>query len=251
MDKDSYLQRIKYDGNPSSSLSVLKDLQKKHLLQVPFENLDIHWGKEIRLDPNLLFTKVVLDRRGGFCYELNGLFCTLLKLIGFEAKMVSARMWNKDKAEFGPEFDHLALIVKVDRLEYLVDVGAGDFSVGPLPIIVGKEIKDERSKFKFQQFNDTHILVSKWTSSYWKREYIFSKQERTLDEFEDMCRFQQTSPDSHFTKNKVCSRLTEVGRITLTGKTFKETQNGVVIERPFGDEATFYDLLKEFFGMVL
>jgi N-hydroxyarylamine O-acetyltransferase len=79
MDTDAYLRRISYDGSLELTPEVLGALQYTHLLSVPFENLDIHLGREILLDENRLFDKIVTERRGGFCYELNGLFTALLQ----------------------------------------------------------------------------------------------------------------------------------------------------------------------------
>ena len=81
-----YLKRINYSGSLEPSLKVLKQLQQAHLMSVPFENLDIHYGRTIELDLDKIFNKVVVDHRGGFCYELNGLFGELLSMLGFKIK---------------------------------------------------------------------------------------------------------------------------------------------------------------------
>ena len=113
MNIQQYLERIKYDGNVTASLEVLSKLQVLHLMNVPFENLDIQNKIKINLDN--LFDKIVTRKRGGFCYELNGLFYKLLKQIGFAVKMVSARVYNNNTKNFSPEFDHLTLIVSIKR----------------------------------------------------------------------------------------------------------------------------------------
>ena len=85
-------------------------MHRAHLLAVPFENLDIHLGRPISLDQDALFGKIVTRRRGGFCYELNGLFALLLRELGFEVTLLSAGVARADGG-FGPEFDHLTLLV--------------------------------------------------------------------------------------------------------------------------------------------
>ncbi|HYK47600.1 MAG TPA: arylamine N-acetyltransferase, partial [Parafilimonas sp.] len=74
MDVDRYLRRINYEGTREPNLTLLAALQKQHLLHVPFENLDIHYKTPIELNVPRIFEKVVHNKRGGFCYELNGLF---------------------------------------------------------------------------------------------------------------------------------------------------------------------------------
>src|SRR4051812_10193641 len=90
LDVHAYLERIRYHGPLDPTAETLRRLQVAHLLSVPFENLSIHWGEPIELDDEALFEKIVVRRRGGFCYELNGLFATLLRALGFDVAMLSA-----------------------------------------------------------------------------------------------------------------------------------------------------------------
>src|SRR4030095_9793774 len=132
MEIEKYLKRIDYNGNTQPTIGLLKALQKKHLLNIQFENLDIHYKVPIELDLKNIFEKVVIKRRGGFCYELNGIFCELLHSIGFDVKMISARVFDQRQQIFSPEFDHLAIIAKIDSTDYLADVGFGEFAFSPL-----------------------------------------------------------------------------------------------------------------------
>src|SRR6187397_3354830 len=108
MDFQSYLQRINYRGEQTPTAATLRELHRAHLLTVPFENLDIHLGRPIVLEQGALFDKIVRRRRGGFCYELNGLFAALLYKLGFDVTMLSAGVARAD-GSYGPEFDHLTL----------------------------------------------------------------------------------------------------------------------------------------------
>src|SRR5262245_27861823 len=119
---DAYLGRIGYTGSRAPTLEVLRALHRAHLYAVPFENLDIHAGRRIVLDQDALFQKVVTHRRGGFCYELNGLFAALLRKLGFDVTLLSGRVHND--GGFGPEYDHMTLLVKLDG-RWLADVGFG------------------------------------------------------------------------------------------------------------------------------
>ena len=130
MHKELYLERMGFRESTEPGLESLTQLQEAHLLNIPFENLDIHYGIPIELDIDKIYQKIIIDKRGGFCYELNGLFYELITAIGFKAKRVSARVFNKEKG-YGPEFDHLAIIVDISGVEYLSDVGFGEFTFAP------------------------------------------------------------------------------------------------------------------------
>ena len=121
-----YLDRIGYADKPDVSLECLTTLQSFHQLSVPFENLDVFMGIKKVLNVDILFDKIVKERRGGWCHELNGLFAWLLEKIGFNVKIVSCRYYDRTTKEFRSEtFDHMALVVKIGTTEYLVDVGYG------------------------------------------------------------------------------------------------------------------------------
>jgi arylamine N-acetyltransferase len=124
MNTEAYLKRINYTGSLVPNRSTLRSLQVAHLLNVPFENLSIHSGEPIVLDDDALFRKIVENRRGGFCYELNGLFAALLRGLGFDVSMLAAEV-AKDGGGFSPNFEHMALMVTLAE-PWLVDVGFGD-----------------------------------------------------------------------------------------------------------------------------
>ncbi len=135
MDVEQYLRRIEYDGPRQVSSAALRDLHRQHLFTIPFENLDIALKTPICLDLALMYDKVVRRHRGGFCYELNGLFCELLIALGFRVQMLSARV-RRDDGGFGPEFDHMLLRVDLEE-PWLVDVGFGDSFVDPIVFRAG------------------------------------------------------------------------------------------------------------------
>lgn len=249
MDVKHYLERIKYTGELTADLDVLNKLQAAHLLNVPFENLNIHY--KVNIDLLQTYDKIVKQKRGGFCYELNGLFYGLLKEAGFDVKMVSARVYNAEGV-FGPEFDHMALIVKLNNENYLTDVGFGDFSFYPLKFDLNKEITDECGTFKFEKYNGKYYVVKKLNDkNEFKPEYIFTEKERRLDEFYGMCIYHQTNPESHFTKDLICSKLTENGRITISGSKLKIRENGTVNEKILNSEDEVLFNLKNLFDIDL
>jgi N-hydroxyarylamine O-acetyltransferase len=250
MNCEKYLQRIGTDQtNFSANLENLKLLQKNHLLNVPFENLDIHWKRPISLSNEKFYRKIVEEKRGGFCYELNGLFYDLLTELGFQSKIISARVSRND-GSFGAEFDHLAILTKIADEEFLVDVGFGDFTVEPLKFISDIEQTDKNGTFLIRKFDDDYFEVVKNDGDNWQSEYIFKNIERNLSEFTEMCNFHQTSPESHFTRGKVCSILTENGRKTLTDNKFIETIKGEKTEIAVDLEEEFNIILHKEFNLI-
>lgn len=247
MKQEEYLKRIGIElSDSANNLKKLNLLQKQHLLNIPFENLDIHWKRPIILDTNKFYQKIITEKRGGFCYELNSLFSEFLQTLGFQTKIISAKVAQRD-GDFGAEFDHLAILAKIDDEEFLVDVGFGDFSVEPLKFVLDVEQIDKNGTFLIRKQTDDYFEVVKKDGKDWKSEYIFKDLERDLTEFTEMCNFHQTSPDSHFTRGKLCSIMTENGRKTLTDKMFIETQNGERKETQVNSEAEFYEILEREF----
>lgn len=249
MNRTEYLARIGIEADDlEPDVETLRILQRKHLLNVPFENLDIHWKRPIVLDIEKFDKKIIGEKRGGFCYELNGFFNELLKDIGFETRLVSARVFNG--IDHGPEFDHAAIIVTVGDEVYLADVGFGDFITEPLRYSFGVEQQDDAGVFIIRRFDDTYIEAAKKDGDGWISQYIFTDAARAIYEFEAMCDFQQYSADSHFTKGKVCSLLTENGRKTLTDKNFIVTTNGEKTETPISTKEEFDRILMREFNIV-
>src|ERR1043165_6754189 len=130
---DAYLARIAYSGPGDTTAATLRALHERHLLTVPFENLDIHLGREILTDEQRIVDKVVRRRRGGFCYELNGAFAALLRALGFDVEMLSARVPRADGTT-SPEFDHMTLLVRAGGERWLAGVGFGECFLHPLRI---------------------------------------------------------------------------------------------------------------------
>ncbi len=212
MDVEPYLRRIKYDGPRQPSSARLRGLHRQHLFTVPFENLDIALKTPIWLDLASLYDKIVRRRRGGYCYELNGLFCGFLIALGFRVQTLSARV-RRDDGGFGPEFDHMLLRVDLEE-PWLVDVGFGDSFVDPIVFRTGGA----------DQVNGHRYLVSPLEAEWQLLRqddngevplYIFRDVPRQLSEYEEMSTFHQTSPESGFTKGWISSNATRDGRITL------------------------------------
>jgi N-hydroxyarylamine O-acetyltransferase len=246
MNVDAYLRRIQYDGPRDPSPATLRGLHRQHLFTVPFENLDIALGIPIYLDPELLYRKIVARNRGGYCYELNGLFHDLLEAMGFSVCMLSAQVRREDGG-FGPEFDHMLLKVTLDD-PWLADVGFGESFVDPLPLSPGTNQAENGNLFGVAKVEETWELF-KQDSEGRVPLYRFSDAPRRLSDFENMNRFQQSSPDSGFTRRRICTKATPDGRITLAGLRLSVTQNGQREERMLQGQAELRACLCERFGV--
>lgn len=252
MDINAYLQRINYHGSLAPTADTLRELQLAHLLTVPFENLSIHSGEPIVLEDQALFEKVVSRRRGGFCYELNGLFAALLRSLGFRVDMLSAGVANAS-GEFGPDFDHMTLLITPnDTLDerWLADVGFGDSFREPLLLDKrGVQTQGERD-YQIDVEGVNYILKQREKDGEWKPQYRFTLQPHAYADYAQMCLFHQTSPDSHFTKAPLCSLATADGRVTLSGmRLITTTRQGGREEVEVSSNDEFAQLLRAHFGM--
>ncbi len=252
MDKHEYLARIDYRGDPQPSPASLAALQEAHLLSVPFENLDILAGVKIVLALPELYRKIVVRKRGGFCYELNGLFHWLLQELGFDARLAMGRVYDREKQQYGPEFDHMLILAGAGGRTWIADVGFGDFSMHPLEFTLDRKLTDMNGTFLIEKHDMEYFRVSRFSDveQRFLPAYIFSTKERRLEEFDEMCRYHQTSPQSHFTQKRVCSLATASGRITLTDDRLIFTASGVKNESAVAGEEEFQRALATYFKII-
>ncbi len=214
MTTTKYLHRINYLESPSIDLSTLIKLHKCHVFKIPFENLDVQNKTGIKLEQNHLFKKVIENSRGGFCYELNYLFSILLMELGFNTKMISARIF--DEGALGPEFDHMALIINLNEKNWLADVGFGDLFTKPLEIDIEDAQFDGRNYFKIESQGEGDFLLSMSKNGVdYEKKYLFKTDGKAIEDFSEQCAFKQYSDLSYFVKNKVVTIPTENGRKTI------------------------------------
>src|SRR5947209_4578289 len=250
MESKTYMERIGYRGPLRPSVEVLRKLHSRHMLSVPFENLDILLGRPIILSENAFYDKIIKHRRGGFCYELNGSFASLLKKLGFKVSMLSAGVARRGGG-FSPDFDHMTLLVQLKE-SWLADVGFGDSFTEPKRLDISGLQADQGKDYRLTR-KDGWILLSRRTKGdrFWESQYKFSLTSRSLEDFVPRCRWQQTSPRSHFRKGRLCTRLTPNGRLTLTDTKFIVTRGNEKVELPLKNPEEFGVLLRQRFGIDL
>lgn len=209
-----YLQRIGYTGKMELRVETINQLIRLHLQTVPFENLDVYEeGKVPSLQLDDLYKKIVLRRRGGYCFELNRLFYELLRALGFCVYPVAARVvWQKS---FVPPLTHRGTIVTFGEKQYYCDVGYG--GPGPCGLLALTEgIQEISGECFFVRMLDYSYWV---ISRYYKNQYhpMLGVETRRVQEidFEVMNFYSARSENSGFTKSRVVSQRTENGQLSL------------------------------------
>jgi N-hydroxyarylamine O-acetyltransferase len=243
MELGAYLARIGYDGPINLDLTTLAALHRAHLQAIPYENLNIHLGRELSLDQGRIFHKLVEQRRGGWCFEMNGLFAWALRQIGFDVQLLSSavgRQGSDDEAEG----NHLILLATLDR-PYLADVGFGNGIFEPLPLEAG-EHQQGWMRFKLAREGERWFYEN---TSNGGPGFDFTLEPRELGYFARQCHTLQTSPDSGFVKNTVSFRFTPQGFVNLRGAVFNTTSGGEVTTRTIVDAQDYATTLTEEFGL--
>lgn len=243
---DRYCARIGYTGPREATLSTLRALHRAHLLAIPYENLDIHLGLPLTLDRDAMFTKLVDERRGGWCYEMNGVFGRVLETLGFPVRYLSGAVGRAERG-WRAQGNHLVLLVTLDR-PWIADVGFGDGFLTPLPLEVGHFRQD------FLQYE-----VSR-DGPRWRVHnhhfggadgFDFTLTARRLDDFANQCLELQTSPDSSFVKSTVCERMLPSGLLMLRGATLREVHADGVTTEVLESAAAFDRVLRERFDLAI
>jgi N-hydroxyarylamine O-acetyltransferase len=245
MDTSAYLQRIGYSASTEANLETLEALAWAHLQSVPFENFDVHLGRRVKLDEESLFKKIVRRKRGGFCYELNGLFALLLRELGYQVDLLSARVFRKGKS--GEKFDHMALRVHVGTRQYLVDVGFGDASTLPIELKAGARRSDRSNDFRLRECSGGTLFEMESVDGFVKG-YTLDDEPREVQDFLAMCHFHQTSARSWFTSSRICVLHTAAGTRSLIEGRFNEAGHGAESVTDPGD---MLRLLRERFDLDL
>ncbi len=279
----AYLDRIGAGRPAKADTAALRSLHRAHLLTVPFENLSIHLGEPISLEPGELIDKIVTRRRGGFCYELNGAFALLLGALGFDVRLLAARVFGDGR--LGPPFDHLALLVRTTGRDgpWLADVGFGSHSESPLRFGERGQQDDPAGSFRLAEAGAGYGLGTGPLAGTWplagepagelagepagelasepagdidvirdgQPQYRIELRERALADFGPTCWWQQTSPESHFTRTTICSRLTANGRISISGRTLIRTADGKRTKQELPDDAAVLAAYRDHFGILL
>ncbi len=241
---EPYLARVGYDGPLTPSVETLRALHRAHLLSISYENLDIHLGRRMELDPARIYAKLVERKRGGWCFEMNGLFAWVLRELGFEVTMVSGTVGGARHGQSRPG-NHLVLVASLDR-PWLVDVGFGDGFLEPLPLEPGA-YTGHGFDFRLQRDGSWWVFHNHRFGA--APSYDFQLVPRKLDDFAGRSHELATSPDSSFVQKAVCQRFTPGGIATLRGAVFREVTPTGATERVVTRLDEYRSVLADRFGL--
>ena len=249
MDIDACLERINYRAGTDPTLETLRALQLAFVYNVPFENLDIYLGNKIVLSNEWIYQKIVQGRRGGFCFECNALFNNMLTELGFEVSYVAAIM--QTETSMGLEFEHMALLVRLDKGHYLVDVGNGQSCLEPMLLDDDKVVSHESIEYKTGVLKDRKALYLRNKNEDWKPRFSFSMTQRELTEYEELCALTQVAPESIFTQNRITTLAKPEGRVTLVDRELEIHSRAQIEKRTLQSAEEIDSVLKDIFGISL
>lgn len=245
MDVDGYLERIGITGPVEPTLDNLERLQRAHLTAVPFENLDVFARRGVRTEDDWTVGKVVVRRRGGWCFELNGAFSALLTTLGYQVKRVAADVLY---GNIYPMPTHHSIEVMLDR-SYLVDVGFGDSFIRPLPLDSPGPHDGGSGEYGFV-FEDGHTTLVSFGEEGPEPHYRWGPDGHQPEDFSEASTYLQTTPGLRWTQARFATRLLDGGpdRVTLLEDVLKFRRDGVWTEHPVTPEE-WEGLLLEWFGL--
>jgi N-hydroxyarylamine O-acetyltransferase len=247
MDIKAYLDRIGYQGPRDPNEATLKAVHRAHLLAIPYENLDVQFRTPLTTDPAAAYAKIVGRRRGGWCYEMNGLLGWALGELGFKVtRLCGANSQGPGgTVRLGP---HLVLRIDLDRI-WLADVGYGDGPIEAYPLVEGP-IEQRGFQYRLEQRQDgwwrfhNHALGM---SPFFDVNPDFS-DEAALS---SLCAWLQSDPASPFVPNAVHLRHTPGGQINLIGRKLRGLEHGERWSRLLEDEADYLATLEARFGLTI
>ncbi|MDP3855164.1 arylamine N-acetyltransferase [Phenylobacterium sp.] len=239
VDVQAYLDRVGFSGPARADLATLTALHRGHLRSIPYENLDVQLGRPMTLDTGAAFDKLVTRRRGGWCYEMNGLLGAVLQEIGFSVTRMAGSVSRGERGD-RPLGNHLVLRVELDR-PYIADVGFGDGILEPFPMSFG-DLDCAGYSFRLED------LDGKWLRFHNHANggapyFDFTLAPASPDELGATCRWLSTSPESIFVQTALAFRHTPDGIVALLGRAHRRI-------RPDGKETTLLNSAEEFVAVL-
>jgi N-hydroxyarylamine O-acetyltransferase len=250
-DLDAYFSRVGYLGPREPTLSVLHALTAAHVHSIPFENLDVLLGRGIKLEIEAIFRKLVEDRRGGYCFEQNGLFLHVLEALGFDVVPLGARVRLQRPRDYTPSRTHMFLRVEIGGEFWLTDVGIGGVSpTSAIRLQTGNEQPTPHEPRRILQ-EGSHWFHQIRFGNDWQDVYEFTLEEMPLIDRELGNWYTSAHPQSHFKHNLMAARALDGGRraALLNGEFSIRHLDGHAEKRQIGSPGELLDILAEHFGL--
>ncbi len=221
----AYLSRIAFQGKASADFATLKRMMRCQLFSVPFENLDVQAGKIISLVPEEIYSKIVERNRGGYCYEVNGIFAMALETIGIPCRFVAARPMTYSVRR--PK-THMAIVVEMDGGEWLCDLGFGSYGIREPYNLAwnGMEVRQDYDMFRLTMTTDGDYVLQSFTDGTWKNLYEFDLSPQEWVDFEPANFLNSRHPDSIFVRGLMIVLQNPSGKNVLLGNRFKSVSEG-------------------------
>ena len=250
LDLDAYFARIGYGGPREASLAVLRSIHALHTSAIPFENLDVIRGLGIRLDLPSIEQKLVRDRRGGYCFEQNGLFAAVLEELGFEVTPLSARVRWQVPPQLQTALTHMVLRVDIEGVPYLADVGfGGQTPTAPLRLDVPDAQRTPHEIFRVGRTGERYTLQLQLADG-WGDLYVFTLERQYPIDFELGNWFTSTHPASPFVQNLVLSRAGLEGeRTSLFNRELVIRRGSTAEKRNVQTPEELLEILASHFGL--
>lgn len=250
-DPNAYFKRINYSGSREPTEKTLNEIHICHSLNVPFENLDVFYGKPPLLDEVSLYNKIVKDRRGGYCFEMNGIFSIALQRMGFKVTNLLARV-TIDGINYTSK-THQVILVEAGNKKWLTDVGFGnDGIIAPLLLVEDTDQKQFAHVYRIvKETKFGGYLLQKKTGATYNNMYAFTMDECYPEDFIMSNHYTSTFPESFFKVMRMCTIPTREGRITLTDNHFKVVKDEEVTVSEIRNEEEFNNYLRKYFKLDL
>ena len=248
-DRNTYLRRINYSGATTPTLSTLKALHHAQLYTIPFENFDIQLGRGIDLAPGAIFAKLIRQMRGGYCFELNGLFLMALKAFGFDARPLLSRV-HVTGTPSGR--GHQIELVTIDGEPWIADVGFGaDTPRTPIPLDLDHPTSHEGQSVRLVKSDPWGIMLQALVDNQWMDLYSFDLGHVCQADIDYGNHFASTHPRSLFVLARVAALPVEQGVLTLFNNTFKRSIVGRDEVTELEEGRPYLNALKTHFGIEL
>lgn len=248
-DREAYLQRINYTKEVNVTIECLKDIHYAQLFTIPFENFDIFLSRAIGLEPKKLVHKLVQNKRGGYCYELNGLFLMALQSFGFDARALLARV-HITGTPTGR--GHQLSLITFQENQWIADVGFGSNTPrGPIPLILNKPTTNYGQTVRLVDTQHYGIMLQMRNGAIWEDLYSFDLGYVCPGDIEYGNYYNSTSPNSFFVIARVAALPVKDGVITLLNSTIKKTFGDQEIQIQLEEDRQYIESLESYFGIEL
>lgn len=216
IDLDAYFARIGYSGPQAPTLATLRVLHALHPAAIPFENLDPLLARPVSLDIAAVQEKMVRHRRGGYCFEQNLLFRSVLERLGFAVTGLAARvLWRMPPDRPPNPRTHMVLRVDIDDAPWLADVGfGGHLFAAPLRLAADIEQRTASGLLRLVR-DDPAWTVQLNLAGAWQDAYRFTLEPQAPIDYEVANWYTSTHPASRFRNSLLAERLTPQVRTSL------------------------------------